>query len=143
MNAQTPTPLESADIAAIFARSPFIGRMKLEILDTDHANSRFSARMPLQAEYERHPGSQQFHGGAIAAFIDIVGDFALGMLVGGGVPTMNLRIDYLRPAIGTHLDATATVRRMGRSSAVIDIELVSPEGKLIALGRGTYVPITG
>ncbi len=27
-------------------------------------------------------------------------DFALGMLVGGGVPTMNLRVDFLRPATG-------------------------------------------
>jgi hypothetical protein len=29
--------------------------------------------------------TQQFHGGPIAAFIDVVGDFATGVLVGGGV----------------------------------------------------------
>jgi uncharacterized protein (TIGR00369 family) len=135
--------LERADLEAIFQRSPFIRFMNLEVRDIDHSASRFSARMPLRDEYERRPGTQQFHGGAVAALIDVVGDFALGILVGGGVPTMNLRIDYLRPAIGSYLDGTAVVRRTGRSSAVVDIEIFTPDGKLVALGRGTYVPVTG
>ena len=62
----------------------------------------------MRPELERRPGTRQFHGGPIAAFIDIVGDFAIGMLVGGGVPTINLRIDYLRPAIGTRRDGHST-----------------------------------
>jgi uncharacterized protein (TIGR00369 family) len=135
--------LERADLEAIFQRSPFIRFMNLEIREVDHSASRFSARMPLRDEYERRPGTQQFHGGAVAALIDVVGDFALGIVVGGGVPTMNLRVDYLRPAIGSYLDGEAVVRRTGRSSAVVDIEIFTPDGKLVALGRGTYVPVTG
>jgi uncharacterized protein (TIGR00369 family) len=135
--------LERADLEAIFQRSPFIRFMNLEIREVDHSASRFSARMPLRDEYERRPGTQQFHGGAVAALIDVVGDFALGIVVGGGVPTMNLRVDYLRPAIGSYLDGKAVVRRTGRSSAVVDIEIFTPDGKLVALGRGTYVPVTG
>ena len=92
MSQQAARKLEKADIEAIFARSRFISAMNLEILDIDHAGSRFSVRMPLQDTYERGaPGTKQFHGGALAALIDVVGDFAIGMLVGGGVPTMNLR----------------------------------------------------
>ena len=141
---ETPTKLlEQADLEAIFQRSPFIRFMNLEIREIDHSASRFSVRMPLRDEYERRPGTQQFHGGAIAALIDVVGDFALGMMVGGGVPTMNLRVDYLRPAVGAYVDGTAAVRRTGRSSAVVDIEIFTPDGKLAALGRGTYVPVTG
>jgi len=136
--------LNRADIEAIFARSKFIDSMNLQILEIDHAASKFSVRMPIQDSYERGaPGSGQFHGGILAAFADIVGDFAVGMMVGGGVPTMNLRIDYLRPAVGTHIDGIATVRRMGRSTAVVDIDILSADGKLVAIGRGTYVPITG
>jgi len=56
----------------------------------------------------------------------VVGDFAIGMLVGGGVPTINLRIDYLVPATGAHLDATATVRRAGKTVAVVDIDVFNP-----------------
>ena len=62
---------------------------------------------------------------------------------GGGVPTMNLRIDYLRPATGDYVDGVAVVRRSGRSSAVIDVDIFAADGKLVAVGRGTYVPATG
>ena len=143
MSGDATKRLDRADLQAIFERSPFMSRMKLEVLAMDYDAERITIRMPLSPEYERRAGTGQFHGGAIAAFIDIVGDFAVGMLVGGGVPTMNLRIDYLRPGIGAHLDATATVRKTGKTSAVVDIDVLSAEGKLVAIGRGTYVPVTG
>ena len=135
--------LVAEDIQAIFDRSPFIGFLGLKVLSLDHAKSTFSARMPLRAELERRPGSKQYHGGPVASFIDTVGDYAIGMLVGGGVPTINLRIDYLRPCMGDYLDATAVVRRAGRSTAVVDIDVFAPDGKLVAIGRGTYSPQTG
>ena len=138
-----PKKLEAADIQATFDRSPFIGFLGLKVTGVDHEKSTFSARMPLRPELERRPGTKQFHGGPIASFIDTVGDYAIGMLVGGGVPTINLRIDYLRPSVGDYLDATAIVRRAGKSTAVIDIDVFGPDGKLVAVGRGTYSPITG
>lgn len=144
MNERGKKLLEKEDIEAIFARSPFMRHMNLEVLRVDHSTSTLAVRLPIRDEYERGtPGSQQFHGGAIAALVDVVGDFAIGMMVGGGVPTMNLRIDYLRPGIGAYLDGIAVVRRTGRTSAVVDIDVLSVDGKLVALGRGTYVPITG
>lgn len=135
--------LDKADIEAIFARSPFIAFMNLEVLSVNHDTSELAVRMPLRAEYERRAGTQQFHGGAIAALIDVVGDFAIGMMVGGGVPTMNLRVDYLRPAVGAFLEGIAVVRKTGKTSAIIDIDIFSADRKLVAIGRGTYVPITG
>ena len=99
--------------------------------------------MPQSPTTERRAGTRQFHGGPLAAFIDIVGDFAIGMMVGGGVPTMNLRIDYLKPAVGDAVIGAATVRRRGRSACVIDIDVTNEDGALVAIGRGTYVPITG
>jgi uncharacterized protein (TIGR00369 family) len=135
--------LDVPALNAIFERSPFMSRMKLEVVSMDHDAARLTVRMPLSPEIERRAGTQQFHGGSLATLIDVVGDFAVGMLVGGGVPTMNLRIDYLRPAIGAYVEATATVRRMGRTSAVVDIDVTSAEAKLVAVGRGTYVPTTG
>ena len=92
----------------------------------------------MRPELERGPGTRQFHGGPIAAFIDIAGDFAIGMLVGGGVPTMNFRTDYLRPAIGNALVAVARVRRAGKTASVVDVEVIDDEERVVALGRGTY-----
>lgn len=143
MSEHTPKRLDKAEIEAIFARSPFINFLNLEVREVDHDASRFAVRMPIRAEFERKAGTQQCHGGVIASLIDTVGDFAIGMMVGGGVPTMNLRVDYLRPAVGAYLDGVATVRKAGRSVAVIDIDIAGPDGKLVAIGRGTYVPISG
>ena len=143
MSDTTAKKLEAADIQAIFDRSPFIGFLGVKVLGVDHDKSTFSARMPLRPELERRAGTKQFHGGPIASFIDIVGAFAIGMMVGGGVPTINLRIDYLRPSIGDYIDATAVVRRAGGSTAVVDVEVFGPDGKLVAVGRGTYSPQTG
>ena len=74
----------------------FIGWLGLEVVSLDHERQEITVRMAMRPELERRPGTRQFHGGPIAAFIDITGDFAIGMLVGGGVPTINLRTDYLR-----------------------------------------------
>jgi len=133
MSESSPKRLSVAEIQTIFDASPFISWLGLRALTVDYDKSEFSARMPLKPELERRPGNRQFHGGPIASFIDVVGDFAIGMLVGGGVPTMNLRIDYVRPAIGDALIG------LGRTAAVIDIDVTDPEGRLVALGRGTYV----
>ena len=95
-------------------------------------------RMPMRPEFERKSGTGQFHGGPIAALIDTVGDYALVMRLGGGVPTINFRTDYLRPSSGQQLTATASVRQAGRSIALVDIDVHDDQGKLVAVGRGTY-----
>ncbi len=138
MSEEVVQKLDAAAIQKIFDQSPFIALLGLQVLGLDYEKSEFKARMPLRPELERRAGTKQFHGGPIAGFIDTVGDFAIGMLVGGGVPTMNLRVDYIRPGTGDYLDATAIVRRAGKSVAIIDIDVFSPDGKLVAIGRGTY-----
>ena len=130
--------LSTTDVQAKFDRSPFIGWLGLKVVSLDHERQEIRVRMDMRPELERGPGTRQFHGGPIAAFIDIVGDFAIGMLVGGGVPTMNFRTDYLRPAIGNAVVAVARVRRAGKTASVVDVEVIDDEERLVALGRGTY-----
>ena len=140
---ENPERLDAAQLAAIFEASPFISTLKLEVLKVDHDKSEITLRMPLHPGLERRAGTKQFHGGPIASFIDTTGDFAIGIMVGGGVPTINLRIDYLQPAVGDSLTATARVRRTGRTVAVVDIDVMDEKGALVALGRGTYSPQRG
>ena len=102
--------LDKTATQAIFQASPFISSLNLEVLEMDHDAQEITVRMPQSATMERRAGSKQFHGGPLAAFIDIVGDFAIGMMIGGGVPTMNLRIDYLKPAVGDAVIGVAKVR---------------------------------
>jgi len=143
MNDAPPKKLDAAAVQAILDGSPFIASLGLTVVGLDHAKGEIVMRMPLKPQFERRLGTRQFHGGPIAAFIDVVGDYAIGMLVGGGVPTINLRIDYLRPAIGEAITGTARVRRQGRTVALVDIDITDTEGKLVAVGRGTYAPQAG
>ena len=143
MTGQEDSKLSATQIQAIFDRSPFIGWLGLKVVFLDHERQEIKVRMDMRPELERRPGTRQFHGGPIAAFIDVVGDFAIGMLVGGGVPTMNFRTDYLRPAIGNALVAVARVRRAGKTASVVDVEIFDDEERLVALGRGTYSSNSG
>ncbi|MBM09107.1 MAG: thioesterase [Magnetovibrio sp.] len=135
--------LDKRDIQAIFKASPFISTLNLEVLEINYESQEITVRMPQSTTTGRKAGTMQFHGGPLAAFIDIVGDFAIGMMIGGGVPTMNLRIDYLKPAVGDAVIGNARIRRRGRTTCVIDIDVCNEEGALVAIGRGTYVPIKG
>lgn len=138
MSESAPERMTLAQIQAAFDASPFIALLGLKALALDYDKTELTVRMALKPEFERRLGTRQFHGGPLASFIDVVGDFAIGMMVGGGVPTMNLRIDYLRPAIGDYVTGVSRVRRTGRTAAVIDIDVTDDQGRLVALGRGTY-----
>ena len=118
--------------------SPFIAFMGLELLSADAAEGRLTMRMPMRPEFERGAGSGQFHGGPIAALIDTVGDFAVALVVKGGVPTINFRVDYLRPSSGAFLVASASVRRVGRTIGVVDVDVFDDKERLSAVGRGCY-----
>ncbi len=135
--------MTDSDIRKTFEHSPFIAHLGLEVVSTDPERMSITVRLPMQPHLERLPGTRQFHGGPIASLIDIVGDFAIGMLVGGGVPTINLRVDYLKPAIGDALISTARVRRSGRTIAIVDIDVFDERDSLVAVGRGTYASAVG
>lgn len=126
------------DLQAVLNSAPFHHFMRMEILSVDAEEKRMVLRLPYRPEYQRQAETGQVHGGIISAFIDVAGTFAVAAVVGHGVPTINLRVDYLRGAINTTLIATVTVLRAGRTVAVVDIDLRDEQDRRIAVGRGTY-----
>lgn len=132
-----------SEVQATFDRSPFIRTLGLAAKDLDYDRQELTVIMPLNPTLERRAGTKQFHGGPIASFIDTIGDFAIGMMLGGGVPTINIRIDYLKPAVGDELTGKATVRRHGRTVTVVDIDVWDQRDSLVAVGRGTYASQKG
>jgi uncharacterized protein (TIGR00369 family) len=131
-------PLTAAEIQQMLDVSPFNLFLGLTVVSADPARQEITMRSPMRPEFERRPGSKQWHGGVIASVIDTVGDFAVGMMVGRGLPTVNFRVDYLRPAVDTALVAVSRVRRAGKSVGVADIDVFDEKGALLAIGRGTY-----
>lgn len=131
-------PLTMAEMQAMLDRSPFIAFLGLQVVEADPVAEQVTMTCAMRPEFERGAGTGQWHGGPVAAIIDTVGDYALVMALRRGVPTINFRVDYLRPAIKTDLVVTAKVRRAGKSVGVVDVDVLNTQGALIAVGRATY-----
>ena len=131
-------PLNEAELQDRLSQSPFIRFLNLTVTEVDPTGQRITMIAPMRPEFERIAGSGQWHGGPIAAVIDTVGDYALVMTIGRPLPTINFRVDYVRPAVNTALTATARVRRQGRSVGVVDVDVMDANGALVAIGRATY-----
>lgn len=125
-------------LEAALRGSPFQQILGLRLENFDVGEQTLTLRAAYGPHVERSAGTGQYHGGVIASLIDIAGDFALIAVLGHGVPTINFRVDYLRPAANTDLIAEARVRRAGRTIGVVDIDVRDDQGRLIALGRGCY-----
>lgn len=138
MSKPVVTALTAEEIQTMLDVSPFNKFLGLTVTSADPAKQEVTMRTPMRDEFERRPGSKQWHGGVIASVIDTVGDFAVGMMVGRGLPTVNFRVDYLKPAVDTALIAVSRVRRAGKSVGVADVDVFDEKGALLAIGRGTY-----
>lgn len=118
--------------------APFWGHVGAALVDV--APGRATIRVPLRPEFGR---SGQLdgpaHGGIIATAIDMAASCAIITTLddGEGRTTVDLSVHYLAPA-NADMEATATVRRRGRRTAIIDVELMSG-GQLAALGRATFM----
>ena len=138
----TEGPLDATALQAMLARSPFIAFLGMTVVEADPAQQRVVMTIPMRPEFERGAGTGQWHGGPLAAIIDTVGDYALIMALARPLPTINFRVDYLKPAVTPLLTATATVRRAGRSVGVVDVDLHDAKGSLVAIGRATYATLS-
>jgi uncharacterized protein (TIGR00369 family) len=130
-------PLSREQIQERLLHSPFNAFLDLEVVAADPEKQEVVMRLKMRPEFERLAGTGHWHGGPIAAAIDIVGDYALAMLAGKPLPTINLRVDYLRPGKDT-LTLAARIRRSGKTVGVVDVDVLNQAGELVAIGRANY-----
>ena len=99
--------------------------------------------VPFREELIGDPLRPALHGGVLSALADAAG----GAAVWAGleddrarVSTIDLRIDYLRPAKLELVVAEAQVVRIGNRVGVADVRLFQPsaESDTIATGKGVY-----
>lgn len=139
----TALDLSSAEgIQAGLDLTPIHRWLAFRVVSMDKAQGRLEIAAPAAGNAARSDGAGQAHGGAIATLIDTTATFACSVVMGHGVPTMNLRVDYLRPAAGPEMLATAIVRKAGRTASVVDVDVTSG-GKLVAVGRAVLASAQG
>ncbi|HEY7437676.1 MAG TPA: PaaI family thioesterase [Methylomirabilota bacterium] len=119
-----------------FSHSPFMRFLGLEIVRAEPGL--VEIRLPFRDEFLRTDGSDWLHGGVVSALADIAGDYAVITETAAGVPTIDMRVDYLRPARRGELVAFARTLRVGRTVSVADVEIRDTTGTLVAVGRACY-----
>ncbi len=119
-----------------FSHSPFMRFLGLEMVRAEKGV--VEIRLPFREEFLRNDGSDWLHGGVVSALADIAGDYAVITETAPGVPTIDMRIDYLRPARRGDLIALAKTVRVGRTVSIADIEIRDSAGTLVAVGRACY-----
>ncbi|MDP3619112.1 MAG: thioesterase family protein [Ramlibacter sp.] len=111
-------------------------------------------RIAMKPELVGHYSHQRLHGGVISAALDALGGLAVLAAIGarhmdetpaqrmarfGKLGTIDLRIDYLRPALGENFELRAEVMRVGSRVASTRMEFYGADGKLMSTGAGAYI----
>lgn len=120
------------------AHPPFHTVLEPQAISADADNGTVVIRLPYKPVFGRAENSPEVHGGVIAALIDLAGHAAVAVQIGRMAPTIDLRIDFLRPAPADDLIATAHTLKVGKAVSRVDIEIRGQHDKLIAAGRGTF-----
>ena len=107
-------------------------------ISADPASGTVVLEVPYQQSFRRACDSGDIHGGVLAAVVDMAAHAAIAVQCGRMTPTVDLRIDYLRPAPAGDLSVTARTLKVGRAIGRADVEIRSGDGAVVAVGRGTF-----
>ncbi len=99
--------------------------------------------VPFRAELVGDPLRPALHGGVLSALADTCGGAAVWVSIDderARISTIDLRIDYLRPARLVSVIAEASLVRLGNRVGVADVRMFHPdaENETIATGKGVY-----
>jgi uncharacterized protein (TIGR00369 family) len=119
----------------LLASCDFHEQLGLRLVEWENGRVRFSFRAPASV---RSGEAGLIHGGALATALDTAACFAVIAAVGVDCSTVDLRTDFLRPARAEELVVTGQLLRAGRRFGSADAEVIAPDGKVIALARGTF-----
>ena len=140
-------------LALIFEERISFNRLLGLRLDTIEADA-VTAHIGMRPELIGHYTHQRLHGGVISAALDAMGGLAVMAAIGARhmgeavdarlarfskLGTIDLRIDYLRPATGERFDLAACVLRLGSRVANTRMECFDARGTLCATGAAAYI----
>jgi uncharacterized protein (TIGR00369 family) len=115
---------------------------------------RVVGRIVMKPDLVGHYLYNRLHGGVVSAGLDSMGGLAVMAAIGarhmdeapelrlqrfGKLGTIDLRIDYLRPAISDAFELRAEVLRLGSRVASTRMEFLASDGKLLSTGAGAYI----
>jgi uncharacterized protein (TIGR00369 family) len=133
MSAMAAPAWTREQLQARLDRARFNAWLGLEVAEWDA--TQFVLRLHVRPEMLGHATLNALHGGIVAAVIDTACSMAVVARTGESVFTVDMRVDYLRPATAAQYTVRGEIVRLGRTLATADAKLIAPDGKLVATGR--------
>lgn len=111
-------------------------------------------RIDMKRDLIGHFAFNRLHGGVISAGLDAMAGLAVMAAIGARhmdeapllrlqrfskLGTIDLRVDYLRPAIGEYFELRAEVMRLGSRVASTRMEFLGANGQLLSTGTAAYM----
>lgn len=138
-------PDDAAEMLQTFLENEhdFLSWLGFQVDEFD--SGRMVGTIPFDGKLTNPTEPPTMQGGVASTLIDVVGGIALRPYltdpIGDRIATINLNVNYLRPA-ASDLTASAEVVRAGGSVGVSAVEVSSetPDGEevLVAVGQGAY-----
>lgn len=132
----TDTMMTAAEVEAKLLRGPFHQWLGLKVLEVGAGT--ITIKATWRPEWVVNADAGYTHGGILATLVDLTADWALVSETGRGVPTVDMRVDYHRPAMQHDLTCKGRVVKSGKALSVCEAEILDDEGRLLASGRGVY-----
>lgn len=87
----------------------------------------------------RDPASGGVHGGALVTALDTVAGFAVISVVGSDITTIDLRADFVRPALNDEFRVDGRILRVGARFGWADATVSTLDERVVAVARGTFI----
>lgn len=117
--------------------SPFNRWLGIQV--TELTDTSVTFLVEARPEWVSSPERQSVHGGVVSALLDTAADFALIGTIGLPVPTLDLTVHYLRAVTAGPLTVVGRLVKPGRVISTAEAELRDAHGKVLAVGRGTFL----
>jgi uncharacterized protein (TIGR00369 family) len=114
-------------------KAVFNAWLGLRLLDWDASGIRLGLK--VRPEALGHATLQALHGGILASMVDTACSMAVIVRTGESVFTVDMRVDYLRPATSAEYTVRGEIVRLGRTLATADAHVFAADGKVVASGR--------
>ena len=133
------TKLQKDGIATKLANNPVVKFMSIGLREVTSGEA--TLVLPHREELRNSMGLLQ--GGVLGVLADVAGGVSLYSVLFDPlkvvIPTVEFKLNFLRPAKGGDLVARGRVVHRGRKIAVCQVEISSEDGVLLATGVFTYM----
>jgi acyl-coenzyme A thioesterase 13 len=106
------------------------------------SDGRCQCTFPVRGDKQNRYGT--LHGGCIATLVDVISTAALVTKSGQPGVSVDIQVSYMSPGLsGTEVEVDATLVKLGKNLAFMEVKIVDAHGTVVAKGSHTkFLPGT-